>query len=98
MLPSSSGSVTTVWVCDPRQVCTAATCRGMRMSEMSKMRTPRNRCSLTGSATPCRPQSRRPRVCSTDMMSRLPTTEMSPWPPGQTTELTRVGEAGTSTR
>ena len=38
------------------------------------------------SSTPCVPQSTRPRVCSTDMNSRLPWTDMSPWPPGHTTE------------
>jgi hypothetical protein len=42
---------------------------------------------LTSSLTPCRPQSTRPRVCSTDMMRRLPTIDTSPCPPGQTTEL-----------
>ena len=36
------------------------------------MRTPRKRSTLTGVETPCVPQSMRPRVCSTDMNSRLP--------------------------
>ena len=35
-------------------------------------RVPRKRSALTGSGTPSRPQSRRPRVCSTDMNSRFP--------------------------
>src|SRR6266705_2315067 len=37
------GSFTRVWVCDPRHVCTAATCFGFLMSEMSKILTPRKR-------------------------------------------------------
>ena len=88
------GSGTSVWVCEPRQVCTAATCFGLRMSLMSKMRMPRNRSLLTVSLTPCRPQSSRPRVCSTDMKRRCPHTETSPWPPGQATEVIRRGLAG----
>ncbi len=84
-------SGTSVWVCEPRQVCTAATCLGFFMSLMSKMRTPRNRSTLTGAVTPCTPQSRRPRVCSTDMNSRLPKIDTSPWPPGQTIEATSLG-------
>ena len=48
----SFGSVTSVWVCDPRQVCTAATCFGLLISLISKIRTPRNRSALTGVATP----------------------------------------------
>ncbi len=63
---------TSVWVCDPRHVCTAATCFGFLRSLMSKMRTPRKRSTLTGVETPWVPQSMRPRVCSTDMKSRLP--------------------------
>src|SRR5204862_487685 len=31
------------WVCEPRQVCTAATCFGFLISEMSKILTPRKR-------------------------------------------------------
>ena len=61
---------------------------------MSKMRTPRKRSLLTVSVTPCRPQSSRPRVCSTDMNSRLPYTETSPWPPGQTIEASSCGLRG----
>ena len=59
-------------MCEPRHVCTAATCLGFFKSVMSKMRTPRNRSTLTGVDTPCVPQSMRPRVCSTDMKSKLP--------------------------
>ena len=58
------------------------------------MRMPRNRSVLTGVGTPCTPQSRRPRVCSTDMNSRLPCTETSPWPPGQIIEVNRLVLAG----
>jgi hypothetical protein len=65
--------------------------RGLSMSLMSKMRTPRKRSGLTGSGTPCTPQSTRPRVSSTDMKSRLPCTETSPCPPGQTTERDGTG-------
>ena len=79
-----------------RQVCTAATCFGLRTSVMSKMRMPRKRSALTGSWTPCVPQSSRPRVCSTDMISRLPWTDTSPWPPGHTTEETRRAFLGSS--
>ena len=50
----SSGSVTSVCVCDPRHVCTAATCLGFLTSVMSKMRTPRNRSALTVSWLPLR--------------------------------------------
>ena len=65
-------------------------------SVMSKMRTPRNRSALTGVATPCVPQSRRPRVCSTDMNSRLPCTDTSPWPPGHTIDAASFGFVGRS--
>ena len=53
MLPLSFGSVTSVCVCEPRHVCTAAICFGLLMSLMSKMRTPRKRSGLTGASTPC---------------------------------------------
>ena len=89
----SFGSVTSVCVCDPRQVCTAATCFGLRRSLMSKMRMPRKRSALTGACTPCVPQSSRPRVCSTDMNSRLPCTDTSPCPPGHTTDASSCGFA-----
>src|SRR5215472_14335346 len=96
MLLGSFGSVTSVCVCEPRHVCTAATCFGFVMSLMSKMHTPRNRSTLTTSVTPCVPQSIRPRVCSTDMNSRWPYTDMSPWPPGQTTDDSSRGFFGVS--
>ena len=66
------------------------------MSVMSKMRTPRKRSALTGAWIPCVPQSRRPRVCSTDMNSRLPWIETSPCPPGQTIEAASFGLLGRS--
>jgi hypothetical protein len=50
LLSVTSG--TSVWVCEPRQVCTAATCFGFFRSLMSKMRTPRKRSLLTGASTP----------------------------------------------
>ena len=92
----SFGSGTSVCVCDPRQVCTAATCFGLLTSVMSKIRTPRKRSALAASPTPLVPQSTRPRVCSTDMISRLPCTDMSPWPPGHTTEASSFGLPGRS--
>ena len=48
---------------------------------MSKMRTPRKRSALTSPWAPPVPQSSRPRFSSTDMNSRFPRTETSPWPP-----------------
>jgi hypothetical protein len=84
-------------VCDPRQVWTAAICFGFVTSVMSKMRTPRKRSALTVASTPCVPQSTRPRVCSTDMNSRLPCTDTSPWPPGQITDASTRGFLGSST-
>ncbi len=90
----SFGFVTSVCVCEPRHVCTAATCFGFFTSVMSKMRTPRKRSALTAGSTPCVPQSSRPRVCSTDMTSRLPCTETSPCPPGQTIEASSFGFLG----
>src|SRR6185503_17668119 len=44
----SFGSVTSVCVCEPRQVCTAATCFGFLMSVMSKILTPRKRSFCAG--------------------------------------------------
>ena len=40
------------------------------------------------------PQSMRPRVCSTDMISRLPRIETSPCPPGHTTDVISRGFSG----
>src|SRR6476661_3054534 len=42
-LSLSFGSTTSVCVCDPRHVCTAATCFGLLISEMSKILTPLKR-------------------------------------------------------
>ena len=88
-----SSDDTTEWVCEPRQVWTCPTCAGRTGSLMSKMRRPRKRSGLTSSLMPSRPQSTRAVVCSTDMISRSPTMETSPWPPGQTTELISCGSA-----
>ena len=41
----------------------------------------------------CRSRAR-PRVCSTDMNSRLPQIDTSPWPPGQTTERDQLRLVG----
>ena len=67
----SFGSVTTVCVCEPRHVCTLATYFGLAMSVTSKIRMPRSRSLLTGSGTPCMPQSRRPVWASPDTKSRF---------------------------
>ena len=48
MLSGSLGSVTIVWVWEPRHVWTPGSCTGLARSEMSKIRTPRNRSALTG--------------------------------------------------
>ena len=72
MFALSFGSTTSVCVCEPRQVCTAAICFGFEMSLMSKMRTPRKRSALTVVGHALRAAVERPRVCSTDMNSRLP--------------------------
>ncbi len=60
---------------------------------MSKMRTPRKRSGFPD-GTAGAPQSVRARVSSTDMKSRFPYTETSPWPPGQTTAVRIAGFAG----
>jgi hypothetical protein len=56
---------------------------------MSKMRTPRN----TGAAGSVE-QLVLALASSTDMNSRFPYTDRSPWKPGQMTVATRVGFAG----
>src|SRR5215213_4668138 len=48
----SFGSTTSVCVCEPRQVCTAATCLGFLMSVISKILTPRKR-SFCGAGRGC---------------------------------------------
>jgi hypothetical protein len=63
------------------------------MSLMSKIRTPWNRVPTVGSV----PQSTRARDSSTDMNSRFPWTDRSPWPPGHTTLVTLTGAAGSDT-
>ena len=80
-------------MCEPRQVCTAATWTGLATSLMSKIRTPWNRVPTVGLV----PQSTRARDSSTDMNSRFPWTDMSPWPPGHTTFVTFAGAAGSET-
>ena len=71
MFDGSFASGTSVCVCEPRQLWTAATWRGFLISVMSKMRTPRKRSFETALPFPCVPQSSRPRTCSTDMNSRF---------------------------
>src|SRR5260370_11464985 len=90
----SVGWVTTVWVCDPRHVCTLVRYFGCAMSVMSKMRIPRNRSLLTVSGTPCVPQSLRPLVDSPDTNIRLRYTETSLCAAGQTYAVYREGWLG----
>ncbi len=73
----SPGFVTTVCVCEPRQVCTVVTSLGFLMSPMSNTRIPRTRSLLTGSGTPSNPQSTRLLVASDDMKSRFLKTDTS---------------------
>src|SRR5262249_3370022 len=96
-------------VCEPRQVCTAATCLGLLMSEMSKILTPRNR-SFCGAGKgglfsspaggggpggkPCLPPSKRPFVLSTGLNIKFLQTDTSPCPPGQTIDVTNWALAG----
>src|ERR671935_2733855 len=75
--PSSPGFLTTVCVCDPRQVCTVVTSFGRLTSEMSNTRMPRTRSLLTGSGTPANPQSVRLLIASDDMKSRFRYTDTS---------------------
>src|SRR6266496_1379827 len=93
-LAVSAGDVTTVCVCEPRQVCTSVMWRGFAMSVMSKMRIPRSRSWLTVSATPCVPQSVRPFSASPDTNSRFRYTETSLCDPGQTKALCNRGLLG----
>src|SRR6266540_2331996 len=105
----SFGSTTSVCVCEPRQVCTAATCLGFLMSDISKILTPRNR-SFCGAGTfgffsspgaggcpggnPCVPQSSRPFGISTDINIKFLKTDTSPCPPGQTIVVNNLEFAG----
>src|SRR5271170_7369533 len=108
-LSLSFGSTTSVCVCEPRQVCTAAICFGFLISEMSKILTPRKRsfcgdggrrilsCPAGGGGSggnPCVPQSSRPFGISTDMNIKFPYTDTSPCPPGHTIVVTNVAFAG----
>ena len=47
---------------------------------------PLNRSGLASFETPCKPQSMRLLVCSTDMINKFSTIDTSPCPPGQTTD------------
>src|SRR5205814_5779237 len=76
-LSLSPGCVTTVCVCDPRQVCTLVTSFGFLTSLMSNTRMPRTRSLLTGSGTPPKPQSVRLEFDSDDMNRRFLKTDTS---------------------
>src|SRR5690348_17274557 len=90
----SFGSTTTVCVCEPRQVWTFAMYFGFAMSEMSKIRMPRNRAALTESCTPAVPQSSRPPIPSPDTNSRFLNTDTSLWDAGQRYPTFSVGRDG----
>src|SRR5438132_14388115 len=94
MFAWSFGSVTTVWVCEPRQVCTLVMGLGCAMSEISKMRMPRIRSLLTESGTPWVPQSSRPLKSSPDVNSRLRYTETSFCASAQASGVGSVGWLG----
>src|SRR6185436_21092174 len=91
---SSPCFVTTVCVCEPRQVCTVVTSFGFLTSEISKTRMPRTRNLLTGSGTPSKPQSSRLFVASDDMKTRLRYTETSFCEAGQIYFAASVGFDG----
>jgi hypothetical protein len=93
-LALSFGSVTTVCVCDPRQVCTFATYFGFTMSVASKMRRPRMRSSLTESGTPCVPQSIRPPCASAETKRMFLYTDTSLCEAGQRYDDTSLGRDG----
>src|SRR5206468_12543621 len=93
-LASSPCFVTTVWVCDPRQVCTVVTSFGRLTSEMSNTRMPRTRILLIGSGTPSNPQSLRLLVASDDMKSRFRYTDTSFCDAGQRYVCTSTGFDG----
>ena len=88
----SSLPSTSVCVCEPRQVWTCWTWTGASMLEMSKMRMPRKRVSAVAGGSSV--QSFFARVSSTDMKSRFPYTDRSPWPPGHTTAAFMTGAEG----
>ena len=91
---ASFGSTSRVCVCEPRQVCTLPTLRGLAMSLMSKMRSPRSRSLLTVSCTPCAPQSMRPLSPSPDTNSRFRYTDTSLCDAGHTYAVFTTGRLG----
>src|SRR5690242_12612887 len=90
----SFGSVTTVCVCEPRQVWTVARYFGCCGSVISRTRMPRARSLLTVSVTPCMPQSLRPFVASAETKSRLRYDGTSLCVPGQMYVVMSVGLEG----
>src|SRR6266516_1312962 len=93
-LSLSPGCVTTVCVCDPRQVCTLATSFGCLTSRMSNTRMPRTRVLLTGSGTPPKPQSVRLLGASDDMNTKFLNTDTSFCDAGHKYVCASVGLAG----
>src|SRR5881396_4089526 len=90
-LAGSFGSITTVCVCEPRQVCTFAMYFGLATSLMSKMRIPRSRAVDTESCTPSVPQSIRPPDPSPETKSRFRNTDTSLCDAGQRYPTLSVG-------
>src|SRR5918998_4764279 len=86
----SFGSTSTVWVCEPRQVCTLPTFLGFVMSVISKIRIPRSRSLLTVSSTPWMPQSSRAERFSPDTNRRFRYTDTSLCDAGQTYAVLRL--------
>src|SRR5438094_9594904 len=92
----SPGLDTTVWVCEPRQVCTVVMYFGLPMSLMSMMRIPRARSRAMESlgAKPCKPQSVRALVALADTKGRFRYTDTALCEPGQTYAVFNVGLLG----
>src|SRR5689334_16379705 len=94
MFSRSLGSSTTVWVCEPRHVCTCVNSFGFLMSEISKMRMPRTRSVLTVSRIGPLVQSFLLSLPSDDMNSRLRYTLTSFCDAGHMNVDTILGLAG----
>ena len=88
-------SGTSVWVCEPQAVSTAATYFGLRLSLMSKIFMPSQEdFSVAGCVALLQELSLREE--SVERKSRSPETEMSFCEPGQSTWLTVLGAFGSA--
>lgn len=83
-----------MWVCEPHLVATDLTYLGFALSLMSKILMPSQ--PLTTSPGRLSHESSA-RGSSTERNSRFPVTEMSFWPPGQSTRETTFGRVGSLT-